>query len=120
APITATQRSRLGTGICVLGLVAVVLAASGAPPAVRAPFVLLAAMLLPAYPLVARLKVDLPTLLAIDVAASLALEAGLALLTVELRAWHPQLLGLALACFSVGGTFVTLTSVRHAEARHLS
>ncbi len=119
-PITALQRSRLGTGVCLVGIVAVVLAASGAPPPVRAPFVLIAALLLPAYPLVARLQVDLPTLLAIDVAASLALEAGLALLTVELRMWHPQLLGLALACFGVGGTFVTLTSIRHAEARHLS
>ena len=118
--VTPEQRSRIGTAISALGLLAVLLAAAGAAPAVRAPVVLLAALLLPGYPLVARLKVDLPTLLAVDVCVSLALEAGMALLTVEARVWHPQLLGLALACFGVGGTFVTLTAVRHAEARHLS
>ena len=112
-------RSRLGTVVCVLGLIAVVLAAAGAPAAVRAPFVLLAALTLPGFPLVARLKVDLPTLLAIDVCVSLALEAGLALVMVEARIWHPQALGLLLAAFGVGGTFLALTQVRHLEARHL-
>jgi hypothetical protein len=117
--VTPLQRSRLGTGVAVLGILAVLLVAGDAPAAVRAPVVLLAALLLPGYPIVARMQVDLPTLVAAAVCTSLALDAGLALLSVELRIWHPQALGLALACFGVGGTFVTLTLVRHDEARHL-
>jgi hypothetical protein len=118
-PITAVQRSRLGTGIAAVGILAVLLVAASAPSPVRAPVALLALLTLPGYPLVARLRVDLPTLIAADVCTSLALDAGLALLSVELRMWHPQLLALLLACFGVGGTFVTLTLVRHDEARHL-
>lgn len=117
--VTGTVRSRLGTGIAALGIVAVVLVAADAPPSVRAPVVLLAALLLPGFPLVARLRLDLPTMLAVDVCISMALEAGLSLLAVETGAWHPQAFGLALACFGVGGTFVTLMGVRHDEARHL-
>lgn len=118
-PATGLQRSRLGTGIAALGVLAVLLVAGSAPPPVRAPVVLLAALLLPGFPLVARMRVDLPTLLAIDVCTSLAIDGALALLTVETGLWHPLALGLALACFGVGGTFMTLTALRHAEARHL-
>jgi uncharacterized membrane protein len=118
-PVSSIVRSRLGTAIACVGLLAVLLTAAGAPAALRAPVVLVAALLLPGYPLVARLQVDLPTLLAIDVCTSLALEAGLAVVTVELRFWHPMALGLALAAFGVGGTFSALMSLRHAEARHL-
>jgi uncharacterized membrane protein len=109
----------MGTAIAGIGLLAVVLTAANTPAAVRAPIVLVAALLLPGFPLVARLRVDLPTLLAINVCTSLALEAGLAVLMVELRFWHPMGLGLALATFGVGGTFSVLMSIRHAEARHL-
>lgn len=118
-PLTGRQRSWLGTGIVAVGILAVVLVAADAAPEVRAPVVLVAAMLLPGFPLVGRFHLDLPTLLAVDVCVSLALDAGLALLTVETRTWHPQALGLGLACFGVGGTFVTLTAIRHHEARHL-
>ncbi|MFN2539727.1 MAG: hypothetical protein ABR549_16465 [Mycobacteriales bacterium] len=118
--VTPTQRSRLGTGVAAVGILAVILVAADAAPTVRAPVVLLAALLLPGYPFVARLRLDLPTLLAVDVCTSLAVEAGLVLLAVELRLWHPEVIGLALACFGVGGTFVTLTAIRHDEARHLT
>lgn len=118
--ITPRQRSRLGTGIAALGVLAVLLVAAGAPVVVRAPVVLLAMLLLPGFPVVARLRLDLPTLVAADVCLSMAMDAGLALLTVELRAFHPMALGLGLACFGVGGTFVTLTAIRHEEAKHLS
>jgi hypothetical protein len=118
-PLTGAQRSWIGAGIAGIGILAVVLVAAGAAPTVRAPVVLVAALLLPGFPLVARLRLDLPTLLAVDVCASLALDAGLALLTVETKTWHPQAVGLGLACFGVGGTFVTLTAIRHDEARHL-
>jgi hypothetical protein len=117
---TSLQRSRLGTLIAAVGILAVLLAAAEAPPAVRAPVVLVAALLLPGYPFVARLRVDLPTLVAASVCTSLAIDAGVALLSVELRVWHPQTMGLALAALGVGGTFVTLTNLRHAEAQHLS
>jgi hypothetical protein len=119
-PVTAAQRSALGIGICVLGILAVVLVAAEASPQVRAPIVLLAALLLPGFPIVARMRLDLPTLIAVDVVTSLALDGGLALLTVETHLWHPRAMGLALACFGVGATFVTLTAIRYAEARHLT
>lgn len=118
-PVTALQRSRLGTAVAALGILAVLLSAAAAAPAVRAPFVLLTMLLLPGFPFAARLRVDLPTLIAIDICASLALEGGLALVMVETGLWHPRVIGLALASFGVGGTFVTLTGIRHAEARHL-
>jgi hypothetical protein len=117
--VTGLQRSRLGTAAAVAGVLAVLLVAGGAPAPVRAPVVLIAALLLPGFPLVARLRVDLPTLVAIDVCTSLAIDAGLALLSVKTGLWHPLALGLVLACFGVGGTLVTLTALRHAEARHL-
>ena len=119
APATAVVRARLGGALAGIALVAAVLVAADAPAAVRAPFVLVAALLLPGYPIVARMRLDLPTLLAIDVCTSLALEALLALGMVEARIWHPQALGLVLTVFGVGGTFGTLTAARHAEARHL-
>jgi hypothetical protein len=119
ADITSAQRSRLGTAFIAVGVLAVLLVASGVPAPVRAPVVLVAGLVLPGFPIVARLRVDLPTMLAIDVCTSLALEAGLALVMVETSTWHPMLLGLALAVFGVAGTLYTLTSVRHAEARHL-
>jgi hypothetical protein len=118
-PASALLRSRLGTAVSVVGIVAVVLAAADAPAAVRAPFVLLAALLLPGYPIVARMRLDLPTMLAVDVCTSLSLEGLLALGMVEARFWHPQALGLGLAAFGVGGTFVTLAATRRAAARHL-
>jgi hypothetical protein len=117
--ITSLQRSRLGIAIIAVGVLAVLLVAAGVPAAVRAPVVLVAGLVLPGFPIIARLRVDLPTLLAIDVCTSLALEAGLALVMVKTGLWHPQLLGLVLAVFGVAGTLYTLTSVRHAEARHL-
>ena len=119
-PATSRSRSRLGMLLSALGLVAVVLVAADAPPAVRAPTVLLAALGLPGYPVVARLPVTLPALVALDIATSLAIVAGLSLVMVELEVWHPQLLGLLLAAGGTGGTMVTLTLLRHAEARHLS
>jgi hypothetical protein len=118
-PATGLQRSRLGTAIAATGVLAVLLVAGSAPAPVRAPVVLIAILLLPGFPLIGRLPVDLPTLIAIDVCTSLAIDGALALLTVETGLWHPLILGLVLACFGVGGTFVTLTALRHAEARHL-
>ena len=118
--VSAVVRSRLGLGACLIGMLAVVLVAAGAPPPVRAPFVLVAALLLPGFPVVARMRLDLPTLIAADVCTSLALDGGLALLTVQTHLWHPQAVGLALACFGVGGSLVTLTAIRYAEARHLT
>jgi hypothetical protein len=119
APASALLRSRLGSAIAGVGLLTVVLVAARAPAAVRSPFVLVAALLLPGYPIVARMRLDLPTLLAIDVCTSLSLEALLALGMVEARLWHPQVLGLVLAVFGIGGTLVTLAAARHAGARHL-
>jgi hypothetical protein len=120
APVTAAQRSGLGIAICVVGILAVVLVAAQAAAEVRAPVVLVTALLLPGFPIVARMRLDLPTLIAVDVVTSLALDGGLALLTVETHMWHPRAVGLVLACFGVGGTFVTLTAIRYAEARHLT
>jgi hypothetical protein len=105
--------------VATLGVLAVLLAAAGAPAPLRAPVVLLAALALPGFPVVARMPVDLPTLLALTVCTSLAIEAGCALLMVKTGVWHPQLLGLGLAAFGVGATGWVLTSIRHAEARHL-
>lgn len=118
-PASSLLRSRLGTAVMAVGLAAAALVAAGAPAAVRAPFVLVAALLLPGYPVVARMRLDLPTMLAVDVCTSLALEALLALGMVEAGFWHPQALGLALAAFGVGGTVFTLAATRRAEARHL-
>lgn len=106
APASATVRARLATGVAAVGLLAVVLAAAGTPAPVRAPVVVLAALLLPGFPVVARMRVDLPTLLALDVVTSLALESVLATVTVKLDVWHPQVLGLVLAACAVGGTLV--------------
>lgn len=117
--LTGLQRSRLGTGIAVVGVLAVLLVAGRAPAPVRAPVVLLALLLLPGFPVVARLRVDLPTLIAVDVCTSLAIDGALALVCVEAGLWHPLAMGLVVAFFGVGGTFVTLTALRHAEARHL-
>jgi len=115
-PISASQRFWLGSGITALGMIAVLLGAGQAPAAVRAPAVLLAGLLLPGYPLVARLRLDLPTLIAADVCVSLALDGALALLTVELHAFNPGVASLVLACFGVGGTFATLTAIRSDDA----
>src|SRR3954469_23181436 len=65
--VTGLQRSRLGTAAAAAGVLAVLLVAGGAPAPLRAPVVLIAALLLPGFPLVARLRVDLPTLVAVDV-----------------------------------------------------
>ena len=118
--VSAAQRSGLGIMICAVGILAVVLVAAQAPPALRAPVVLVTALLLPGFPVVARMRMDLPTLIAVDVVTSLALDGALALITVETHLWHPKAVGLILACFGMGGTFVTLTAIRYAEARHLT
>ena len=106
APASPAVRVRLATAIAAVGLLAVVLVAAGTPAAVRAPFVVVAALLLPGFPVVARVRVDVPTLLALDVVTSLALESVLATVTVKLDVWHPQVLGLVLAACAVGGTLV--------------
>lgn len=119
-PATTRSLSVLGTLAAAAGILAVLLVASDAPPAVRAPVVLVAALLLPGFPLVARLRADLPTVIAVDVCVSLALEAGAALLLVQAELFYPRALGLALAAFGVGGTLTTLAGFRAAEARHLT
>ena len=95
-----TQRRQLGLVVLAVTVLAVALAAAGAPPAVRSPFVLVAAALLPGYGLVARIGVDLPTLVALDVVVSLAAETAVAFLMVETSFWHPAAaaLGVALVC----------------------
>lgn len=99
---------RLGWLVLVLGVLAVLLGAAAAPREVRGPAVLAAATLLPGYPLVARLPVDLASLLALQVCVSLALEAGGAFLLVQLRYWHPQGFGLTVVGLAVAGTLVVL------------
>jgi hypothetical protein len=115
-PVSARTKARLGWGLIAVGVLAVLLVAAGAPPALRAPVVLVAATLLPGYPLVARLPLDLPSLLALDVCASLALEAGGALLLVSTRLWYPTALGLVLAVVGVGGTLICLSSLARTSA----
>lgn len=112
-PVSDRQRTVLGTTVAAIGMLAVLLGAAQAAPAVRAPAVLLAALLLPGYPIVARLRLDLPTMIAADVCLSLALDAALALLTVWGKVWEPAVSALVLACFGVGGTLVSLTAIRH-------
>jgi hypothetical protein len=106
----------IGWSLIAVGVLAVVLVAGGAPVPLRAPVVLVAATLLPGYPLVVRLPLDLPTLLALDVCASLAIEGGSALLLVTTRLWHPMGLGLVLAVVGVGGILVALASLPAAPA----
>ena len=111
-PATERERRLLGTLAVAAGVVAVVLTAGGAPPPLRTPFVLVAATLLPGYAVVARLRVDLPTLLALDVCASLALDTACAFLMVRSSFWHPQALGLALAGVGVGSALAVLSGLR--------
>lgn len=110
-PVTDEVLRRVGQVLIAVAILAVVLSASAAPVPLRAPLVLVTATLLPGFPLVARLRVDLPTLLALSVCTSLAMDAGFALLMVEARFWHPQGLGLALAAFGVGATMTLLSSL---------
>lgn len=114
APASSRTRQRLGLALLAVTVLAVLLVAGGAPAEVRAPFVLLSATLLPGYPLVVRFPVDLPTLLALDLCVSLALEAALTFLLVQVDFWHPQALGLALAGVGVSATIVAVTALRDA------
>ena len=112
APATARERWLLGVAAVATAVVAVVLTAGGAPPAARTPFVLAGATLLPGYAVVARLRVDLPTLLALDVCASLALDTALSFLMVRTSFWHPQALGLLLAVTGVAAALGVMSSLR--------
>jgi hypothetical protein len=112
-------RSALGLVLCVAALVAVCLAAADAPAQARTPFVLVAALGLPAFPFVATLRLPVAALVGLDIALSLAIEAAAATVMVKLEVWHPQALGLALAALGVGGTLAALTTLRHRDARHL-
>jgi hypothetical protein len=111
-PASPLVRMRLGVTLVVVAVLAVLLVAGGAPVAVRAPVMLLAATFLPGYALVVRLPVDLPTLLAIDACVSLAIDASLAFLMVQTRFWFPLGLGLGLAVAGVGGALVAVTALR--------
>ena len=115
APRPASTRARLELGVVLLGItvVAVVLGAAGAPAGARGPAVLLAASLLPGYALVVKLPVSLPTLLALDVCVSLALEAAGAFLLVQTRFWHPLALGIAVAALGSGATLAAVVQLRH-------
>jgi hypothetical protein len=110
----ASSQTRQTVGIALVGLLvlAVALAAAAAPVAVRAPVVLLAATFGPGYPLVARLPLDLATLLGLAAVTSLAIEAGAAFVLVQLELWHPQVLGLALATLAAGATLALVQQLR--------
>ena len=105
------QRRRLGLVVLAVAVLAVFLCAAAAPPPVRTPFVLVAASLLPGYPLVARFAVDLPTLVALDVVVSLALEAALAFVMVQASFWHPAGAALAVAAVGVPAVLLTVNSL---------
>ncbi|MCU1594738.1 MAG: hypothetical protein JWO12_2130 [Frankiales bacterium] len=116
-PASAAFRYRLGLGVLAVTVLAVVLAAGGAPVALRAPVLLLAGTLVPGYALVVRLPVDAPTLLALDVCASLAVETAGAFVLVQVRYWHPMGLGLGLAVLSGGFALVAVQHLRAEAAR---
>ena len=111
-PASSRTRQRLGLALIGVTVLAVLLAAGQAPGAVRVPCVLVAATLLPGYPIVVRLPVDLPTLLALDICTSLALEAALTFLLVQADFWHPQGLGLLLAVAGVSASMLAVTALR--------
>lgn len=110
-PASPLVRQRLGMALVAVTVLAVLLTAGDAPVAFRAPCALVAATLLPGYPLVARLPVDLPTLLALDVCVSLALEGALAFVLVETRFWHPMGLGLVLAAVAVTASLAVVMAL---------
>lgn len=105
------QRRQLGIVVLVLTVLAVAVEAAAAPPAVRVPFLLAAGALLPGYALVARLAVDLPTLVALDVVVSLAVEAALSFVMVETSFWHPSGAGLAVALVAFPATLLTVNAL---------
>jgi hypothetical protein len=102
----------LGVILLVATVLAVLLGAGGAPVGMRGPAVLVVATLLPGYPLVVRLRVDLATLLALDVCVSLAIDAAGAFVMVQTRFWHPLTLALVLVGVGAG---TTLVSVLHLQ-----
>lgn len=116
-PASNRLRLRLAYAVLTLLVIALVLAAGGAPVAIRAPVVLLAATVVPGFPLVARLPLTLPAVLALAACLSLALEAGLAFALVQTRFWHPHALGLALSGAAAGGTLVAISALRRDIAR---
>lgn len=115
-PAVATDGDRrlLGLLLIALALVGVVLTAADAPPQLRAPLVLVVGSLLPGYPLVVRLPVSVPVLLALDVCASLAVETATAFVLVEADAWHPRAAGLVLTGVAVGAALVVVQDLRTA------
>jgi hypothetical protein len=116
-PASARLRLQLAYAVLALTVVTAVLVAGEAPAAVRAPFVLAAATLVPGFPLVARLPVPLPALLALDVCVSTAVEAALAFALVQVQLWYPLALGLGLGVAAAGGTLVTIGALRLDLAR---
>lgn len=112
SPASIVQRRRLGMGVIALSVLTVLLVAAAAPLPLRVPLVVLSATLLPGYPVVNRLPVDLPTLLALQVCASLAIEAAVTFVLVEARFWHPLGAGVVLAGLAVGATLVSVGALR--------
>lgn len=116
-PASTTVRYHLGLGVLALIVLAVLLAAGGAPTALRAPVTLLAATVVPGYALVVRLPVDLPSLLALDVCVSLALETAGAFALVQTKLWYPLGFALTVAVVSGGLTLVAVQHLRRELAR---
>jgi hypothetical protein len=116
-PASTRLRLQLSYAALALLVLAVVVVAADAPAPLRAPVVLLAGTLVVGWPLVARLPVTLPALMALDVCVSLALEAASAFALVQTRFWHPFALGLVLSGAAAGGISVALTGLRNELAR---
>lgn len=116
-PASAEFRYRLGLAVLAVTVLAVLLAAGGAPLALRGPVLLLAGTVVPGYALVVRLPVDAPTLLALDVCASLAIETAGAFALVQARYWHPLGFGLVLAVVSGGLALVAVQQLRAQSSR---
>jgi hypothetical protein len=116
-PASTRARFLLGVVVLVTTVLAVVLGAGGAPVGLRGPAVLATATLLPGYPLVVRLRVDLASLLALDVCASLAIDAAGSFLLVQTRFWHPLGLALVLVGVGAGSTLLAVTHLRRTLAQ---
>lgn len=100
-PASALFRRRLAEGVVVVGLLAVLLTAGGAPAALRAPVDLLAALVVPGYAVVCRVKAPAAAVVGLTFVVSLAIETFFALVLVQLRFWHPAVLALALAAAGI-------------------
>jgi hypothetical protein len=100
-PMTSNQRLASDVGVIALGFGAVAVNAIGSPGVIRAIVTLVAALLIPGWAILTKLKVDgILALFAIAVGLSLAVDTIYALLLVWTALWAPGVAAIGLGACS--------------------